>query len=794
MRKRPCCQMAAGAVCGILLAKLKMGWLFFPVILLILSGVVISRRKQQKNFCGAEVRWLAFSITVAFLAAVWGYVRECSFEQMRREYETFTTDGEMIFLRGKLTGKEEKNKQYLYELSSCQMGQRLYTGKAVDTFTWTDCSCKTVQVSMESDTHSIGENLIIEGKISLWKNARNEGNFDAKSFYHAKGIAFQIKDSKVLVAYGKPCKWKESLYQWKKQIRNVYQTQLPEYEGGILTTMVLGDKSLLDAEVKKAYQIVGISHILAISGLHISIIGMMSFKLFRRLRMGYPGAAVCSGVLLISYGEMVGSGASVFRAVCMFLLMIAAQTAGRSYDSLNALGFAGVCLLIENPGLLFYAGFQLSFGAVLGVVLLGRIVKENTKGHPWLEKVLMGVAIQIATLPIVAWYYYEIPVYAVAVNLLVLPLMGVILLCGIAGGLIGLRFPGLANYVFLPCQWILVMYQRICDVTKKFPSPIFITGRPAEWKMIVYYGILLLFIYGYYRFRTKEEEQKFSLRKVIAGTVTGCFLLLFLFFPKHGGFRLDVLDVGQGDGIFLCTDSGYTMFIDGGSTDVSKVGIYRIEPFLKYNGVRRIDYWVVSHTDYDHISGLQEILETDYPIRCLLLAKGIEQDTAYEKLVQQARKRGTEIAFLGQGQVLHLGSAKIRALSPGVDVTGDKNEKSLVLLYEEDGFSGIFTGDIGAEQEIQIMEQQKLGTVDFYKAAHHGSKYSNSEEFLTALKPSIAVISCGENNRYGHPGEEAVAHMKEAGSHIFYTMKGGQIMVRKEKGEFLVTSYLEHGE
>ncbi|MDD6306016.1 MAG: DNA internalization-related competence protein ComEC/Rec2 [Clostridiales bacterium] len=794
MKERLFCQMAAGVVCGILLARLNMGWLFFPVILLLLAGVMINRRKQQRISCGSESCWLAFGITAAILAAVCGYVRESSFLDMRMGYESFLQEGKTIYLQGVLNGKEEKNGQYLYELSSCQIRQSLLAGNTADKSIWTEHFCGKVQVSMESDAYSIGENLIIEGKISLWKSARNEGNFDAKSFYHAKGIEFQVKNPKVAASYGTPCRWKETLYQWKKQIKNVYQTQLPKREGGILTTMVLGDKSLLEEEVKEAYQTVGISHILAISGLHVSIIGMMVFKLLRRLRMGYCGAGIVSTVLLISYGEMVGFGSSVFRAVCMFLFFVAAQAAGRSYDSFNALGFAGVCLLIENPGLLFYAGFQFSFGAVLGVVLLGRVVKENTKGHPWLEKVLMGVAIQIATLPIVAWYYYEIPVYAVAVNLLVLPLMGVVLLCGITGGVLGLRFPGVAHYVFLPCRLLLAAYQKICDITKELPDPVFITGRPAIWNMLIYYGLLILLIYCYHRLRRKESEQNFSFRRTFVGIMAGGFLLLFLFSPKRVGFQLDVLDVGQGDGIFLRTQSGNTLFIDGGSTDVSNVGTYRIEPFLKYRGVRHIDCWVVSHTDYDHISGLQEILETDYPIDCLLFAKGIEQDTAYEKLVQQARKRGTEIVFMEQGQVLHFGSAKIRALSPGTDTEGDKNGKSLVLLYEENDFTGIFTGDIGTEQEKQIMEQQKLEEVDFYKAAHHGSKYSNSEEFLSVLSPAVAAVSCGENNRYGHPGEEAVAHMKEAGSHIFYTMKGGQIMVYKEKGEFLVSSYLEHGE
>lgn len=797
MRERPFCQMAAGAIWGILLAGAPMGWLFFPAAAALWIGFLLYRKKRRRVPAAEGGFFLVLYGTAALLASVGGYVRTYSLQQMRSAYESYVKEGEILYLQGQLTGKQEKNQQYIYELSDCRIRQCLSASVMAKENDFADksdrmnLSCGKVRVSMVSDTCSIGENLVLKGEIHLWEEARNEGNFDAKSFYHAKGLEFQIRNPKIVSKSGTPDGWRETLYQWKGKLKNVYQTLLPERVSGILITMVLGDKSLLDGEVKEAYQTVGISHILAISGLHVSVIGMMIYRLLRKTGFGFWGAGIPAAVLLWSYGEMVGLGSSVFRAVCMFLLLIAAQALGRSYDSLNALGFAAICLLYENPGILFYAGFQLSFGAVLGVVLLGKIVREYTQGHPWMEKILTGAAIQAATLPVVSWYYYEIPVYAVAVNLLVLPFMGVVLILGIVGGVIGLQFPAPAKYLFFPCQVILSVYEKICDIAKQFPNPVWITGCPAVWKMILYYTLLLGMVFWCRHRRNREEKQLFSLRKLAVGAAAVGSLLLLLFFPAKGGFELDVLDVGQGDGIFLQTESGYQLFFDGGSTDVSKVGTYRIEPFLKYRGIREIDYWVVSHTDYDHISGLEELLEDGYPVRNLLFAKEMPRDEAYRKLERLAMKNGTKIHFMGQGQILHLGTAKLRVLSPGEDTVEDKNAMSLVLRYEENGFSGIFTGDIGAEQERQILEMEDLESVDFYKAAHHGSKYSNSKEFLCRLKPVVSVISCGENNRYGHPGEEAVSHMKEAGSRIFYTMEGGQIKIWKKKGCLFVKEYLE---
>lgn len=791
MRERPFCLMAAGLLLGILLAGVPAGWLAFPATAVFGAGFFAYRKSRRKIPEGAVFLFL-YGLA-AFLAAAGGYVRTCDMQQRYDACEAGVKEGEELLLQGRLAGKQEKNGQYIYELSNCQRVQCLSAdGRAhtsADSSDRKNLFCGKVRVILSSDTCSIGETLTLKGTAYFWKEARNEGNFDSKAYYRALGLSFQIKDCKIINTCGKPDLWREKLSCFRDRIKRVYQTLLPERVSGILITMVLGDKSLLEEGVKEAYQAVGISHILAISGLHVSVIGMLIYRLLRRVGLGFWGAGIPAAALLWSYGEMVGLGASVFRAVCMFLFLITAQAAGRSYDSLNAMGFAAVCLLLEHPGILFYAGFQLSFGAVSGVILLGKVVRQYTGGRPWLEKIFTGVAIQAATLPLTAWYFYEIPVYAAAVNLLVLPFVGLVLMFGIAGGLAGLYAPGLAQYLFFPCQAILAGYEKVCDRTKALPNPLWVTGQPAAWKMLVYYMLLLCLIVWCKNRRKREEGQSFSLRSLAAGIAVMGGLLLFLFLPAKGGFELDVLDVGQGDGIFLRTESGYCLFFDGGSTDVSKVGTYRIEPFLKCRGIRKIDYWIVTHTDYDHISGLKELLENDYPVGRLLFSGEIPRDEAYEELVRLAADKGTEICFMEQGQTLHLGTAKLRALSPGKETAEEKNALSLVLLYEENGFSGIFTGDMGAEQERQLLERGEPGKVDFYKAAHHGSKYSNSKAFLEALNPRVSVVSCGENNRYGHPGEEAVSHMEAAGSKVFYTMESGQIKIRRKSTGFLLSSY-----
>ena len=212
------------------------------------------------------------------------------------------------------------------------------------------------------------------------------------------------------------------MYQWKYYLAGLYEQELGVREGGVLSTMLLGEKNLLDAEVKQLYRTAGISHILAISGLHIAVIGMTLYRLLRKGSFGFWGSGIFAAVFMILYGMMTGMGYSSFRAVSMFCILLLGQAVGRSYDSLNAMGFTALLILWKQPFALYDAGFQLSFIAVLGVVWAGKIVQSAYQRHAVLQKIGTGFVLQLVILPVTAWYFYEIPVYAMLLNLLVLAL------------------------------------------------------------------------------------------------------------------------------------------------------------------------------------------------------------------------------------------------------------------------------------------------------------------------------------------------------------------------------------
>ncbi len=765
MHARPLCIMTLGFLLGILVVWTKNNWIWLPVILLWIFLAVRANVEKSRLFGYGKLLFY----TTGFLLGACRYEMQ---QEFRAEYEPLLYDGKNVILQGKLEEKEYKNDTYLYYLNHCYLKLNSFEDSVVSEKTGNSqvIACNQVIVEMDIDDIPIGKILVLKGSVAVFHQARNEGNFDEKSFYQSQKIDFKLKNATVEEVYGKADTFRESLYYLKQRLKNVYATCMEAETGGVITMMALGDKSLMDAEIKELYQKVGISHVLAISGLHISVIGMTIYKLIRKLFGSFAVSGILAGGFMFAYGCMAGFRPSATRAIIMFFMMLIAQMLGRSYDSLSALSLSASCLLWENPFLLEYAGFLFSFGAVLGVVVVGKIVVKTFEEQNKLrDSLYSSFSIQLVTVPLTAFFYYEIPVYGMLVNFLVLPLMSALLFCGLLGGFTGLLWLNGAKWILLPCQWILAFYQKLSSVMQRLPSATLITGQPELWRMVAFYSVLAVVIYMIWRWQ-----------KVCGYVVIGALLLSFVLYQPRNGMELAVLDVGQGDGIYLRTSDGQDIFIDGGSTSISKVGSYRILPFLKCKGVKEIDYWFVSHADKDHVSGLQEILMDGYCVKNLVFSDAVIMDEAYEELMTLAECIGTAVIHLGYRDCLHFEDVRLTCVFPYDGfVTEDKNSASLVLYYEDEDFEGFFTGDIGMEEEIWIAEHSnewmRDTEIDFYKVAHHGSRYSNSEEILAVLKPEVAVISCGVNNQYGHPHGDTLARLENAGCEVWNTAESGQV-------------------
>ena len=702
----------------------------------------------------------------AFLLGIFIMQKEIDF---RDAYMSKMIDGSRVTIWGELIKLETTDYGKRGILSDCYID----FGEGV-------VPCNDILVYMSSDLYQMGQIHKINGKVNMFSRARNEGNFDSFVYYQSLKIDFAVEAESSVLLGNEQGVGEEFLLSLREKMAKVYKNNLSEKASGFYQAMVLGNKIDLDETLKQLFLVGGLSHILAISGLHVFIIGRGVYALLRRMGISFASAGILGACLLVSYSTMVGGGVSTIRAVGMMLLYFLAQWMGRSYDMLNALGAMVLFLLAENPFLIENSGFWFSVTALLGVGAVSRLFVDEKESKTKLSFSGFGVsiAITLATLPITALSYYEIPLYSPLVNFLVLPLLTPVFCLAVICGVIGATFPEmeLVTLLLQPCEWLLGFYETVCIFVEHLPGAKLICGCPSGWQVMVYYIALFGGTYAVNRMKIRKDKGKRHLRIAILILCMGC-----LFFPKTKPFEITFLDVGQGDGIYICDGEGTSLFIDGGSSNVNEVGENRILPFLKSKAVRSIDYWFVSHADTDHVSGLYGALESGYEIKYLVLHELCRQDDKYDNLRFAAREAGTKVCYMQTGDQIVSKRIKMQCIGPlienGVGIGKDKNENSMILLVEEKEkrFTALFAGDISTEIESVLCKEELLFDVDLFKANHHGSNYSNSAKLLETICPEYIVVSCSKKNLYGHPGERAVERMEDCGAEIFYTMENGQI-------------------
>lgn len=771
----------------------------------------------------------------------------------------------------------------------------------------------------------IGSLVILKGTLKNFQQPTNPGQFNAPFYYQILRISFRLNQAEIQVKSDRFYKIAEGLYQLRRKAGSKVDALLPEQEASVMKTMLLGEKGILDEEIKGLYQRNGIAHILAISGLHISMIGMGLYQLLRRAGLKIKLSAILASMIIVLYGMMTGFAVSAIRAIAMFLLQMLAQILGRTYDRITALAVAAVLVLVEQPLYLFHSGFQFSFLCVLGISLILPVLGNVRKG----KKLFEGVALMAVTLPVYLGVFYQIPVYSMFLNFIVLPMMSILM----GAGIVMILAAFLCTPLAIPAAWlitgILMVYERLGLFTEKLPHHYWTPGCPAKWQLAVYVAVLIIIAalgrtkrkavlyqkdcihkdcihrrggcakeilqedppchevlqyeksqyersqhgmaqYNIPRYEVSQYEipqyemQNKRIRRIACHggkwistygipvgicwgfLLLGVVILTWRFRPE---LQVTFLDVGQGDCIFLQTENGDSYLTDGGSSSVSKVGKYRMIPFLKYQGASQIKAVFVSHADSDHYNGIAELLEQaeleGIRVENLVLTDIADEcrSEGYEELVELAGQNGITVQLLHEGQQLQDGELLFQCLHPSKGYRAeDLNETSMVLLVTYREFSMLLTGDVqgaGEEhltQELQdwkepgvtqmqdiirisgeeeSMEEQsiederieeqieekrpqnKMGAnhteteLTILKVAHHGSKNSTSEEFLKAANPKLAIISCGKGNRYGHPHEETLERLDKVDVPWFCTKDYGAITVTvDDKSRVLVRGYI----
>lgn len=649
-------------------------------------------------------------------------------------------------------------------------------------------SIENVRVFLKEEREiPVGTILLVSGKLEAIEGPRNPGEFDSRQYYGADRIYYFLKDGEIQSCSKDYRVLGEFLARLRAKFQSILSQSAAE-AAPVMEAMVLGEKSNLEEELKIRYQMAGIVHILVISGLHISLLGMGVYKIFMKSGMGIWAAGILSLTLMLGYGMMTGGSVSTMRAVCMFLLSVGAKLLGRCYDMLTSLALAAILAILDSPANLYNCSFLLSFGAVLALGIVSPVLikaagaKKSTAQAFW-----SSLSVQIFTLPVVLWFYGEVSVLGIFLNLLVLPTVGIALASGAACALLGIFQGELALLAAVPGRVVLFAYEKLCELSGRLPFCTWIGGRPQLWQILVYYflgGAALVLLYNLSEKQTEEEKKgKRRMIKMAGAGLMGGGLLLLSWHPLKD-LRITCMDVGQGDGIFVETPEGFCFLIDGGSSNKSDVGQYQLLPCLKSRGIPKVDGILISHPDEDHISGVCQMLEyirdglTVIRVETLFLPFCTDKTQGYQELEKLALEAGAEVAYVKKGDCLEAGELSLSFLAPFVEQAEDTNENSTVIQLAYGSFRGLFTGDIGEEREKQLLPA--LSQVDFLKVAHHGSRYSTSEAFLEKTKPRIGVISCSDTNTYGHPSPDTVKRLTDAGCQVEYTMKSGAVILETD--------------
>lgn len=671
--------------------------------------------------------------------------------------------GTVLSFSGKITDVEVRQTGIRYRLATKTLNEQVIH----------------VHILLEYDEELVvGDRIEGKGSVSPFDRATNPGGYDEQSYQLGKGNVWKM-DS-VTIQERKACilPVKAWLYKVRAYAVWLYGQLFSEENASLAGAMVLGERTSLDVDTKLLYQRNGIAHLIAISGLHIAMLGGTIYQFLRKLLGSYPIAAVMGIVFILLYGVMAGLTGATLRAIVMLIISIGADVSGRKYDSLTAIAISLLIMLIRNPYQLNQAGFLLSFGAVMGIAVIYPVLKDwLCKCPQFLDGCLVSISVQMVLTPIMLYYFYEVPVYGILLNLIVVPMMSLLLLLLIISVVFGSVSLVLGSVPAKGAEGIFALYRWLCECSEKLPFHTLCTGRPPVYWILLYYLILGLFLLAGHHNRKKQRNGY----AILLG-------MLFIAFYLPGNLMVCMFDVGQGDGIYIRTPDRVHILVDGGSSSEKKVGTYVLKNGIKYYGGAELDYVLVSHSDSDHYSGVMELLEEPtVSIRHVVLPAIRNPDEAYLELVQMAKERGCEVSYIHKGDRLVFGEVTFDCVSPENKEYEDKNQGCMVLYMQYRQFDMLFTGDMDETVEQEV-EGELPNHIAVLKVAHHGSATASSEMFLKHIGFQTALISVGEHNRYGHPAQEVMKRLQQYCEYIYLTKEDGGITIDSDGIGYRITT------
>ncbi|MFJ3386581.1 DNA internalization-related competence protein ComEC/Rec2 [Lysinibacillus sp. NPDC086135] len=577
----------------------------------------------------------------------------------------------------------------------------------------------------------------------------------------------------------------------KKSIRSFLAKQRHSMKKHIETTfpdslvaegqaLLIGLQDQVDHELQRAYQKLGITHIFAISGLHVALVSWLFFEGLLRIGVRKEMATLVLLIILPIYGVIAGGAPSVWRAVSVVELIMLMRYARWQISNDDALAISFLCFVLLEPGVIYQIGFQLSYLATVSLVYSGVILRRSMN---WLiRSFFITLVCQLLVYPLLLHHFYEISISSFLANIIFVPLFSfVILPLNIAMFIITIISMPVAKALFAGYEPVRVWLTKFILYLQELPFQLWSPGKPAIWLICV---ALISVLAGFYFIEIKHYG-KFAVVIFIPA------LCIHLSPMLSNETKLTFLNVGQGDctvielpfrrAVYVIDSGGLLRFeqeVWKTSESPYEVGRQVVVPFLKGKGIRDIAIFIATHADADHVEGAEEILQ-EITMHEIHLTPGSMDKPVMRDLLMEAKKQKVPVKEKMQGAAWRIGKTSFYYLWPR-DTFYEGNDDSIVLYMQQGSFRALLTGDLEehGEQELIHLYNNQLANMTVLKAGHHGSKTSSIEPFVELLQPELTIFSAGLNNRYRHPHAEIVERFTSRNLATLTTGIDGTIEVR----------------
>ncbi|WP_318615104.1 DNA internalization-related competence protein ComEC/Rec2 [Sporosarcina sp. YIM B06819] len=580
------------------------------------------------------------------------------------------------------------------------------------------------------------------------------------------------------------------LSEHRRNVKNHIVATFPEALQVEAEALLIGDRSGMDDELAANYRTLGITHLFAISGLHVGLLTFLFRGILLRMSMRKETVDILLVVLLPLYAIMAGGAPSVWRAVSVVIMVLLATSWRIRVRLDDALAISAIIFIVYQPFVLFQPGFQLSYLAACSLIYSSALL---AKAKTVLATSFYVTSIsQLALYPVLLFHFFELSLSSFVVNLAYVPLYSIIILpANILFLLTTFLLPRLADMLFLLYVPVREMISGATSGLASLPYQLWTPGKPdALWAALAVAGVLYFFTHC---------ERGGSVFRALPFVIVPAVAMQIIPYTD-GSLRVTYLDVGQGDSIVIelpyrravyVIDTGGTVTFGEKNwktpTKPFEVGRKIVVPYLKGQGITTIDKLILTHADADHIEGADEVLQ-DLRVREVHIAPRSDQETMMRSIMHLIEEQQIPLFQMKKGVSWQEGSAAFHYVGP-TDGSYKGNDSSLILYMTTTGPSFLFTGDMEAEGERQFLRQ--YGQADFrsfiLKAGHHGSRTSSTEPFIDAIRPEMTIFSAGKNNRYGHPHPEVVETFRKFGLATLSTAEVGSITVTVKKEHYGVS-------